>query len=198
MSWSGKSVGYGILQKIFKFHKWHMTPVELRPYGIEVIKWCNRLLRRGRDANGGKVIEVGCGLGDILAKIHVKKEAKRGYDIDEKVIRAAKVIHPGIQFQVEKFAPDIRGERIFIFIAVNFLYEIDSRTVEESFKKLIADNDIQYIITEMMYPSTQNYPYSHDMNKILGSNYTCVKKRGFSAAENSRRYILLYAKNGGE
>ena len=196
ISWKGKVVAYSVLQKIFGFHKWHIVPVEQRPYGMEIVKWCNRLLERDRDAENGKVIEVGCGLGDIVAKIKTKKGNKEGYDIDEKVIKAAKIIYPGIKFQVGRFAPDIRDERISIFIAVNFLYALDSKTVEEEFKKLSTNNDIQYIITETMHPATPNYPHSHDMNKILGSNYTCSKKRGFPAAEHSRRYILLYAKKG--
>lgn len=196
MSWKCEAIRYGILQKIFGFHKWHMTPVEQRPYGMEVIKWCNRLLASDGDANRGKVIEVGCGLGDIVAKIKTKNENKEGYDIDEKVIKAAKIIHPGIKFQADGFAPDIRGERIFIFIAVNFLYALDSKTVRNEFKKLLTVNDVKYIVTETMYPINSNYPYSHDMDKILGSDYTCIKKRGFPAAEHSRRYILLYAKQG--
>jgi uncharacterized UPF0146 family protein len=196
MSWKCGVIGYGILQKIFGFHKWHMTPVEQRPYGMEIIKWCNRLLARGIGANSGKVIEVGCGLGDIVAKIKTKNSNKVGYDIDEKVIKAAKIIHPGIKFQVDSFAPDIRGERILIFIAVNFLYALDSKTVKKEFKKLLTDNDVKYIITETMYPITPNYPNSHDMDKVLGSDYTCIKKRGFPAAEHSRRYILLYEKRG--
>ena len=159
---------------------------------MEIVKWCNRILEKDRNACNGKVIEVGCGLGDILAKINIKRENKTGYDINEKVIRAAKIVHPGIKFQVGNFAPDIKGERISIFITINFLYSLDYKIVEEQFKKLISNNDIKYIVTETMYPITSNYPYSHDFEKILGSKYTCIRKRGFSAAEHSRRYILLY------
>lgn len=189
-----KEIKYGILQKIFGFHEWHATPIEKKAYGMEVIKWCNRLLEKDKDACNGRVIEVGCGLGDILAKINIKKENKTGYDIDEKVIRAAKIIHPNINFQVGNFAPDIKGLRISIFITINFLYSLDYKTVEEQFKKLIINNDIKYILTETMYPVTPNYPHSHDFNSILGNEYVCIRKRGFPAAEHSRRYILLYAK----
>lgn len=191
----GKIVKYYFLQKFFKFHKWHMVPVEERPYGMEVIKWCNRLIMNDKGAKGGTVVEIGCGLGDILAKISAPKENKTGYDIDEKVIRAARIAYPGIRFQVGGFAPDIRGKYISILITVNFLYSLKSETIEKEFRKLIVNNDIKYIITETMYPATPNYPYSHDMDTILGSNYTCIKKRSFAAAEYSRRFILLYVKN---
>lgn len=191
----GKAVKFYILQKIFRFHKWHIVPVEERPYGMEVIKWCNRLLKKDKDAMRGAVIEVGCGLGDILAKVNSGKKNKIGYDIDEKVISAARIAHPGIRFQVGEFAPNIRGEYISVLITVNFLYSIDSEKVKKEFQKLVLNNDIKYIITETMHPATPNYPYSHDMDKILGRKYTCIKKRGFTAAEHSRRYILLYVKN---
>jgi len=184
---------YKILQKIFGFHKWHTTPVEQRPYSREVIKWCNGLLKNESD-KGKKIIEIGCGLGDILAKINAKKAVKVGYDIDEKVLKAAKVLHPKTKYKVENFAPDIFKQEILILITVNFLYSLDYETVEKQFKKIISNNNIKYIITEMMYPATQNYPYSHNMDTILGNSYICIKKRSFAAAEHSRRFILLYKK----
>lgn len=186
---------YIILQKFFQFHKWHTIPVEERPYGMEVIKWCNKLLMKDKDAKKGVVIEVGCGLGDILFKISTLKKNKMGYDIDEKVIRAAPIVHPGIRFQVGEFAPNIRGEYISILITVNFLYSLDSEYVEKEFQKLVSNNNIKYIITETMYLAMPNYPYSHDMDKFLGKKYTCIRKKGFEANEHSRRYILLYIKN---
>lgn len=195
MGYMRKTVRYSILQKLYGFHKWHIVPVEGRPYGMEVIKLCNRILVKDKDAKRGVIIEVGCGLGDILNKINTLKENKIGYDIDEKVIKGARIAHPGIRFQVGEFAPDIRGEHISVLIAVNFLYSLEGKIVEKEFQKLVINNDIKYIITETMYPATPNYPHSHDMDKILGENYTCIRKRGFAAAENSRRFILLYAKN---
>lgn len=195
MSQRGKTVRYRILQKFFRFHRWHIVPVEQRPYGMEVIKWSNKILTKDLDIKNGKVIEAGCGLGDILAEINMPKKNKTGYDIDGKVIKAARIAHPGIPFQVGSFAPDLREEYISIFIAVNFLYSLDSKTVEREFKQLIANNDIKYIITETMKPAVPNYPYSHDMDKILGEKYTCIKKRSFAAAEHSRRFLLLYMKN---
>lgn len=184
-----------ILQKIFGFHKWHTTSVEQRPYSMEVIKWCNRLLKKESKENINRsIIEIGCGLGDILAKIDAKKVTKIGYDIDEKVIKAAKILHPKTKYKVGNFAPNIFEQEILILITVNFLYCLDSKTVEEQYKKLISNNNIKYIITEVMCPATPNYPYSHNMDMILGNSYICIKKRSFAAAEHSRRFILLYKK----
>ena len=180
-----------VLQKIFRFHKWHQIPIEQRPYSVEVIKWCNQLLKKESE-KGKSIIEIGCGLGDILAKIDTRKINKVGYDIDEKVIKAAKLLHPKIKFQVENFAPNIIEQEILILITVNFLYSLDSKTVEKQFHKIISNNNIKYIITEIMYPATQNYPYSHNMDTILGNDYICIKKRSFAAAEHSSRFILLY------
>lgn len=182
-----------IMQKVFGFHKWHTIPIEQRPYCMEVIKWCNQLLRNEL-GKGKSIVEIGCGLGDILAKIDAKESVKVGYDIDEKVIKAARILHPKTKYKVETFAPDIFEQEILILITVNFLYCMDSNTVEKQFKKIISNNNIRYIITEIMYPTTPNYPYSHNMDRILGNNYTCIKKRSFAAAEHSRRFILLYKK----
>lgn len=195
MGCRSNKVKYYILQKLFKFHKWHMTPVEERPYGMVVIKWCNRILMKDQNLKRKTIVEIGCGLGDILAKIDAPRENKTGYDIDEKAIRAAKIAHPGIRFQVGRFAPDIRGKYISILICVNFLYSLDTENVRKEFQRLVLNNDIQYILTETMCPVTPNYPYSHDMDEILGSDYTQIKQRSFEAAERSRRYMLLYVKN---
>lgn len=46
MSQRGKTVRYRILQKFFRFHRWHIVPVEQRPYGMEVIKWSNKILTK--------------------------------------------------------------------------------------------------------------------------------------------------------
>lgn len=194
MRWNRKKIVYSALQKVFGFHKWHTTPAEQRPYAMEVIKWCNRILTRDKDMCNGKVIEIGCGLGDILAKINIKRANKTGYDIDGNVIRAAGVLYPGISFQKGGFAPDIRGERISILITINFLYSLDYKTVKEQYEKLIDNNDIKYIVTETVHPVTPNYPYSHDFDTILGSRYKCIRKRSFPAAEQARRYILLYVR----
>lgn len=186
-----------ILQKVIGFHKWHTIPVEQRPYSMEVIKWCNQLLKN-EVGKGKSIVEIGCGLGDILAKIDAKEADKVGYDLDEKVIRAARILHPKTKYKVESFAPDIFKQEILILITVNFLYSLDSDMVEKQFKKILSNNDIKYIITEIMYPTTPNYPYSHNMDTILGNDYICIKKRSFVAAEHSRRFILLYKKENQE
>lgn len=189
-----KRLFYGMLHKLFGFHKWHVIPVEMRPYGVEIIKWCNRILEKDNGAHTGKVIEIGCGLGDILAGINVDKRNKEGYDIDKNVIKAAKIAHPGIRFLHGGFPPNIQGGRISIFITVNFLYELDCGMVGNAYKEIIRSNDVKYIVTEKMYPTTPNYPHSHDFDAILGDDYKCINKRSFAANENSRRYILIYKK----
>lgn len=195
MSWKFRMLTYSILQRLIGFHRWHVLPMEQRPYCLEIIKSCNKILEMDTDVLDGKVIEVGCGLGDILANIiKVKKENKLGYDIDTKVIKAARIVHPGIRFIVGEFAPNIRDEKISIFITVNFLYSLDCGKVEREYRKLIENNDIKYIVTEEMHPSTNNYPYSHNFNTILENKYKLVRKRCFAANEHSRRHILYYKK----
>lgn len=64
---------------------WHKSPYELRRYAQMAAESVNEL-------EGKCVVEVGCGLGEILRHINAPK--KYGYDINPHVIEAAKAITP--------------------------------------------------------------------------------------------------------
>ena len=57
----------------FRFDKWHTSPFENRQYACDILSEI-----KGR-INKGAILELGCGLGDIIGKTNYKE--KYFYDI---------------------------------------------------------------------------------------------------------------------
>ena len=141
-----------------------------------------------------KIIEVGCGLGDIISSVKIKNTEKIGYDLSAKVIRIAKIIHPNCKFNVGSFN-EINNEKIAVLIAVNFLHGFDEHTIEEWFNYVIQNNDIDMIVVDKV--QTPPYEYSHDYEVLFNKmGYRLShKSHGFFAWEWSRRHILIFKKD---
>ncbi|HET8685245.1 MAG TPA: class I SAM-dependent methyltransferase, partial [Methanosarcina sp.] len=74
-----------VLYSIHSFDRWHIRAVyQFRPYKSQVVEIAN-------STQPDTAIEIGCGLGDILSRIHAKN--KLGIDIDSGAIRSAKFLH---------------------------------------------------------------------------------------------------------
>ena len=71
------------LQMKYCFDSWHLYPIEHRSYAIWIVNYINSRIR-----TQNTVVEIGCGLGEIINAIKCKN--KRGYDICNKAISAAK------------------------------------------------------------------------------------------------------------
>ena len=56
-----------ILMLFFKFEWWHTSPIDNRKYAMDIVSKLNDRSSRG------SLIEIGCGLGDILANAKFKK-----------------------------------------------------------------------------------------------------------------------------
>ena len=82
---------YKYLQKRDKFDPWHtLSTIYSRDYAKWIINNLNQLLN---EDDGSWVVEVGCGLGEIIGNINWPHKA--GYDLDEGVIKAAKFLRGG-------------------------------------------------------------------------------------------------------
>lgn len=80
---------------IFGYSRWNARPINRKPYALHIIETVERLIEDGQIRNG-YIVEVGCGMGDIIGNI--KYDKKIGVDIDEHVIRAAKICHRNTEF----------------------------------------------------------------------------------------------------
>lgn len=180
------------LQKIIGFDPWHLNSLNERFYAIPTIKRINELIQNGEVSNG-TIIEVGCGLGDIISAVNWKD--KLGFDIDEKVVLTAKLLHPKTAFQVGSFDA-IRGRKISILMALNFLHRVNDEDCYRYFNELTCHNEVDRIVVDEV--QSPPYLYSHDYKRLLGElGYTLkYRSRGYVANERSLRKILYFKKTG--
>ncbi len=177
------------MQKAIKFDAWHITPMEDRPYAEAACKEVNKLLKNSPGSL--QVVEIGCGLGDILAKIDTKQKYKEGLDIGKAEIRAAKILHPGIRFRQGSFS-QVKNKKNAVLILLDFLHMVPEDILKKSMSELCSCNHIQYIVVDRV--QSPPYRYSHDFEKIFQElGYDLYRKtRGFEAWKYTRRYIEIY------
>lgn len=180
---------YVILQHIFKFNKWHTTTINEREYALWISKKVNALVC---GQSHGQIVEVGCGLGDILSKIHVPNRQKTGYDIEENVIRALKFAHPGLRGKTGSLS-SIRNKTIDVLIAVNWLHALDDNWFRQNTACAIKRNHINRIIVDTV--PAPPYDYAHDYINFFGNHGYILetKSRGFRCM-GGMRYILIFKK----
>lgn len=96
---------------------------------------------------------MGCSLGNILKRLDFP--IKIGFDIDSRVIRAAKIVNlwRSIDFKVGSFADASSVPQIQVLIAINWVHNINADVLIEQFLKISKD----YVITE----GVKGYKYFH-------------------------------------
>lgn len=177
------------LQKVIGFDEWHLGSLEGRHYALPMIHRVNELLVSG--GTSGEVIEIGCGLGDIISLIRWKNRI--GYDIDKRTIIAARILHPLTAFRVGTF-DELRDKKISILMALNFLHRITDEDCCRYFYQLFHKNEVELVIVDEV--QSPPYQYAHDYVKLFGKlGYVLeYKSRGYPASGRSRRRILYFRK----
>lgn len=185
---------YGLIQKIFRFREWHVTPYQKRPYAVALVKKLNLLIARNQISEG-QCIEVGCGLGDIIA--NVKWPNRVGLDLEKRAVWAAHVLHPCTCVKYGSF-DCIFGKKISVIIAVNFLHGFSQEQVHRWFYELTKHNDVSMIVVDKV--ESPPYAHSHDYKSIFRElgYLEYYSSRGFDAWENTRRHILFFKKGKNE
>lgn len=174
---------YELLQRRYQFDKWHITPINFRPYAIGIVRYLNKKPKK-------KVVEVGCGLGEIIGNISgCEREA---YDIDVNVIRAAKKLYRKTNFKVGTF-DSIKNQRIDYLITVNFIHGIPPAELKDNYEWLLKSNDISHLIFDIV--DSPEYKYKHEPDYLfegVKSDYRVRKLlRRCAALGGSRRIYIL-------
>ena len=163
------------LQKVIKFDKWHI-------YGSsnpEYVKVATTILNSL--SFNGTVVEVGCGLGNILTSC--KFEKRMGFDTDANVIRAAKLINLGknIQFEVGSFEEALNCRNIDVLVTINWVHNIKPESLIEEYLRFPRI----LILTE----GVENYTYFHN-REIFESKFLIISE----TITESRHIFLLIKK----
>lgn len=149
----------GILSRYFKCDPWHASaPFFCRPYKKTVVDLVNGLSPK-------IVVEVGCGLGDLLSRVNAVE--RFGYDIDLGVVRAARFLHgKKIRFTFGD-ASKIAQESIDVLIMVNWIHEISPEQLNELLRPLFPIT--RYLLLDAVDVSApDSYRYKHDFSFLRG------------------------------
>lgn len=181
------------LQKVIGFDKWHLSSLNERPYAISTINRINELIQHGMISEG-MILEVGCGLGDIISSIQWSD--KMGFDIDRRAILAARILHPRTAFRVGTF-DEIRNKKISALIALNFMHQINGETCCQYFGQLLQHNKVERIVIDSV--QSPPYRYAHDYEAFFRKWGFALeyKSKGYVARKYTRRKILFFCRDKG-
>ena len=167
-----------LLEWRFGFAPWHsQSPLSSRPYRRGLAGLVN-------DLSPSCVVEVGCGLGAILAL--VKSEQRVGYDVDPAVIRAARFLHGrSIDFRVGGFETVTESE-IDVLIAVNWTHDFDPAQLEAWLIPMLPRT--RYLMLDAIDPGEPGYSHHHDFAFLGGRARKIASER---LGESNRRFLLF-------
>jgi SAM-dependent methyltransferase len=160
---------YKALRKKYSFDLWHITPLELRRYAVGISALLGNQIREG-----DVVVDIGCGLGDLLRRVYDKASVRAeyyGFDVSGEAIAAAKHISQkrNIHFSVGSFAEaagQVNGQ-IDWLVAVNFLHGANPETASDCFREILSVNPVRNIIVDIV----PHNGIEHDFSEILPREY---------------------------
>lgn len=166
-----KSIGkFGVIYKIllksvFHFEPWHVSSFLDRPYAHSVVDFLNSRQERT------SVVEVGCGLGDILR--HLDYKDRLGLDRSQEVLRAARVLamtsprrRRHTTFQTFDFLVDDLSGQFDAIVLVNWIHEIEPTSLKEAVDKLFTKNLRANGVILFDVLDSPGYRYSHSVEEI--------------------------------
>jgi SAM-dependent methyltransferase len=151
-------VWLGGLRRVFGFDSWHAeAPYSCRSYKRKIVELANSF-------EPSTVVEVGCGLGDILSRVRAGE--RFGFDSDAGVIRAARFLHPGKVHWIHGDATRVAHAipvrcRIDCLIMVNWIHNLKPEQLEALLVPLLPRT--QYLILDAIDAAGPvSYRFKHD------------------------------------
>jgi len=181
---------YLILKLIYKFDKWHVNgSYYCKPYKKQIIRIINNL-------KFNSVLEIGCGLGDIINRVKVCQN-KFACDIDPHVIKVAKFLTPKQIENSPKFFLDsfytLKLKNIDTIIMINFMHNINKKDLLFNLKKIIRYSKCKYIIVDGIkkkFKKKYQFCYSQKFWENFGDIYSKHK-----SVDNVRDFYVIKIKN---
>lgn len=184
-----KKLLYELLQYCFKFSKWHIMPINRRPYALEIYRTLSHYINKPGIFHNALIIEVGCGLGDIIGSL-TWDYGKIGFDLSANVLKAARLIHPTVVFRKGTFN-NIHYGNVSCLIMINFIHAISYEDLKKYIDEVLDKNKVEmFVLDTFRNNAGTEYTYSHDGNFLFDGKYKLYKRsQGFSASNGAKRYI---------
>lgn len=166
-----------VFSKVLNIDPWHGFILRDRQYAIELINFINN----DNSLHKNKIVEIGCGLGDIIRNI--KSDEKYCFDMDMRVLKGLKYLslfrnvgNGKIFIKQFDFVNDKLTGKFDIIILMGFLHIIEPNVLVQKLKELYAVIGVGgclFIDTV----SDPGYLYCHNIDKIqseLGVQAICI------------------------
>lgn len=174
----------GILQSVFHFDTWHAAaPYSCRPYKKAVVGLIDSVHPR-------RVVEVGCGLGDIVSRVTAPE--RYGIDTDARVIRAARFLHPrGVRWihgDCTAVGRDISlSQDIDCLVMVNWIHNLSPEELAKLVGPLLPK--LRYLVLDAIDPQgPASYRFKHDFGFLADRTRRISTVR---AVNEPRSFLLL-------
>ncbi len=179
-----KGILFRVLKSVYGFQHWHLSPLESRPYAMDIIEFLNS--RKTKKS----VFEIGCGLGEIISSIDAVQ--RKGFDVDESVVAAAQFLFfwNDVEFRTGSFN-EIVGHEVDYMILVNFTHDIHPSDLKRLLKTLTSRNLVDHLIVDEV--GMVGYAFHHDFNNIVPNDYSLSKI--FPASYAYERKVKIYSRN---
>jgi SAM-dependent methyltransferase len=178
-----------VLRLIFRFDRWHLSSFRNRDYAKEVVAIINSFITRD------SILEIGCGLGDILRR--AKFKSRVGVDIDKRVIRAAKVLqvfHLRNKKRADFICRDFLTTNLSgvyeAIVLVNWIHDIETLKLKERIDYLWNHNLSLggSIVIDLL--ENPEYSYNHKIERLTASLSADVTL--YKYGEHGRRIARMH------
>jgi SAM-dependent methyltransferase len=160
-----------LLWLYFRFDKWHVSSIHDRKYAKDIIRYLNSKPPQGRNS----VLEIGCGLGDIIRRVNYQQ--RTGYDMDRNALKAAAFLARtsftrAINFAWFKFPESALGGKSDTIVMVNWIHHIEPQILKEKIREYFLHN--LSAGGEIVIDTVQNraYEINHSIS-FLASGLNC-------------------------
>ena len=172
------------IRHIFRFDEWHANaPYACRPYKKMVVDLVNSL-------HPVTVVEVGCGLGEILSRVNA--ENRYGLDSDVRVIRAAQFLHPRRIVWIVGSAARLDHRMAAIafidcLIMVNWIHNISPNDLAAMLSQFVPKT--RYLILDAVDQNAPaSYRFKHDFAFLAGA---ATQLAVLKVPDEPRRFLLF-------
>ena len=170
----------------YNFDKWHATaPYECRPYKWEAVSLSNTITPES-------VLEVGCGLGDIVSRIEAKE--KFGCDLDDNALFIANKLCEDTKFFYSSLEDDtkifnnISLKNLDLIVLINWPHLMPWKEIKNCVENLKEKINIKYLLIDGILDTHKNYRFHHGRNQMLDLGKIKEEKK---SSDLTRTFYLL-------
>ena len=179
----GARAWLGTLRRLFGFDPWHAAaPYVCRPYKAVVVQLANSVRPQ-------LVVEVGCGLGDIISRVRAAERI--GIDADARVIRAARFLHRRGRW-VHGEGDSIPGllggtRRIDCLIMINWIHSLAPQELATLLLPLLPATR-HLVVDAVDSDDPRSYRHKHDFAFLAG----LTRRRSAVRVPGEPRTFMLF------